>query len=67
MYRIPLFENTVGFNNETLAALQSSLSGELLRPGDLGYDEARLAWNRKVVQRPAMILVAKTARDIVWG
>jgi len=67
MYRTPLFENTVGFNNETLAALQSSLSGELLRPGDLGYDEACLAWNRKVVQRPAMILVAKTARDIVLG
>ena len=34
-------------------------------PGDPGYEEARLAWNRKVEQRPRLIVVAKSAQDVI--
>jgi FAD/FMN-containing dehydrogenase len=33
-------------------------------PGDPGYDEARLAWNRAVDQRPAAVAVPRTAHDV---
>jgi len=39
--------------------------GALLRPGDDGYDEARAAWNLNAQQRPARVVVAEGADDIV--
>jgi FAD/FMN-containing dehydrogenase len=57
-------ESSTEWNNETLAALQSILSGELLRPETPAYEEARLAWNRAVEHYPLLIVVAKTAQDI---
>ena len=33
-------------------------------PGDPGYDEARLAWNRAVDQRPAAVAVPRSAHDV---
>jgi len=65
MLRTPLFENSTELTDESLATLQSRLSGELLQPSDPGYDEARLAWNRKVEQHPRLIVVAKSAQDVV--
>jgi len=41
------------------------LQGDLFAPGDAGYDEARLAWNRATNQYPALILSAASAADIV--
>jgi hypothetical protein len=38
-----------------VAALQSGLRGELLRPSDTGYDEARTVWNEMIDKRPALI------------
>ncbi len=34
---------------------KSKLRGELLRPGDDGYDEARAIWNGMIDKRPALI------------
>lgn len=44
--------------------LQASIQGQVIIPDDPRYDEARLAWNRKVVQYPALIVAAKTVRDV---
>lgn len=49
----------------TLDTLRESLQGDLFAPGDAGYDEARLAWNRATNQYPALILSAASAADIV--
>ena len=50
---------------DRLKTLRSSLQGEVYAPGDAGYDEARLAWNRSVTQHPALIVRAMSAADIV--
>ena len=33
-------------------------------PGDLGYDQARQAWNLAVDERPAVVVEAETAADV---
>jgi len=48
-----------------LETLRDALQGDAFAPGDAGYDEARLAWNRVVDQRPALIVSAASAADIV--
>jgi FAD/FMN-containing dehydrogenase len=37
---------------------------ELLRAGEAGYDEARSAWNLAADQRPAAVVVARSAEDV---
>jgi hypothetical protein len=49
----------------TLENLQSRLQGTVLGPGDAHYDDARKAWNLAVDQRPAVIVLADSAADIV--
>lgn len=44
--------------------LQAQIEGQVITPEDAGYDEARLAWNRKVVQYPAVIVEAESAQDV---
>lgn len=44
--------------------LQAQIDGQVFAPGDEGYEEARLAWNRRVAQHPALIVVAATAQDV---
>lgn len=44
--------------------LRVTVQGKVFLPETPGYDEARLAWNRKVVQHPAGIVVAASAKDV---
>ena len=37
----------------------------ILRPGEVGYDEARQVWNAMVDRRPAMIVRCGDTRDVV--
>jgi len=55
---------TIGLMESTDQVLQASIQGQVITPDDPRYDEARLAWNRNVVQHPALIVVAKTAQDV---
>ncbi|HEY2600189.1 MAG TPA: FAD-binding oxidoreductase [Thermoleophilaceae bacterium] len=61
-------------NNSTLTAarvyadhesLRATVSGEVHAPGEPGYDETRSAFNLAVEQRPAVIVVAESAADVV--
>jgi FAD/FMN-containing dehydrogenase len=45
-------------------AFRSSISGEVLTPGDEGYDDARRVWNADVDRRPAVIARCRTAADV---
>lgn len=48
-------------------ALQARLQGELLRPGDGGYDAARMVFNAMIDRRPALIARCAVAADVVAG
>src|SRR3954471_21598947 len=49
----------------TVEALRERLSGEYVTPADANWDEARLAWNLAVDQRPAAVAIPETVEDIV--
>ena len=45
--------------------LQTGLSGEVLQPGNAGYDQARSLWNAMIDRRPALIARCTSAADVV--
>ena len=45
--------------------LGKKMSGPVLRPGDDGYDAARVVWNGMIDRRPALIAQCRTAADVV--
>ena len=45
-------------------ALEERLEGDLYRPDDDGWDEARTPWNLAVDQRPAAVVLAESAADV---
>ena len=48
----------------TLKEFEDGLHGELIRPGDAGYDEARAIWNGAHDARPALIARCADASDV---
>lgn len=46
-------------------ALKAHFRGDLLRPGDAGYDEARQVWNAMVDRKPALIARCVSPEDVV--
>src|SRR5207249_4490391 len=48
-----------------VAAFKASLRGELLRPGDPGYDDARKVWNGMIDKRPALIARCTGVADVM--
>src|SRR5215831_8460640 len=46
-------------------ALRAAIAGELFVRGDPGYDQARQAWNLAVDERPAVVVTAGSAADVV--
>ncbi|HKQ61197.1 MAG TPA: FAD-binding oxidoreductase [Candidatus Polarisedimenticolaceae bacterium] len=48
-----------------LDTLKSELRGELSLPGTAGYDEARTLWNAMIDKRPAAVVRAAAASDVV--
>jgi FAD/FMN-containing dehydrogenase len=48
-----------------LKELRANLRGELLRPGDEGYDAARLIWNGMFDKKPAVIARCSGTADVI--
>ena len=44
---------------------RSSLGGELIRPGDPDYDDARAVWNGMIDRRPALIARCTGTADVI--
>ncbi len=55
---------TVRVPHDELEGLKKNLSGELLMPGDSGYEEARRVWNGMIDRRPALIARCATSEDV---
>ena len=51
--------------HRTTETLRAAISGEVFVPGDLGYDQARQAWNLTADQRPSVVVFAESAGDVV--
>jgi FAD/FMN-containing dehydrogenase len=49
----------------TLGELAQALRGELIRPGDPDYDEARSIWNGAHDRKPALIVRCRGAADVL--
>src|SRR6478672_1223943 len=45
--------------------VRANLVGELVVPGDDGWDEARLAWHLAVDQRPAAVAIPEDVHDVI--
>jgi len=50
---------------EALGALRGGLRGSLCLPGEAGYDEARTLWNAMIDKRPAAVVRALGANDVI--
>jgi UDP-N-acetylenolpyruvoylglucosamine reductase len=53
-----------GAPTRAIDALEARLDGDLYRPEDEGWDEARTPWNLAVDQRPAAVVLAESAADV---
>ena len=56
---------TKTINAKGIENLRKRLQGPLLRPGEEGYDGARAAWDLNASQRPAVVVMAEGADDIL--
>ncbi len=52
-------------DEDAVERLDQSLTGELIRPTDEMYDEARKVWNGLIDKRPALIARCANAEDVV--
>src|SRR5262245_2593029 len=50
---------------EAVDGLRGALRGALCLPGDAGYDEARTLWNAMIDRKPAAIVRAAGASDVI--
>ena len=48
-----------------METLRTAVTGDVFTPGEVGYDEARRAWNLTTDERPAVVVVAESAADVV--
>ena len=55
----------VTLDDGTIEAFRTSLRGELLRPGDEGYDAARMVHNGMIDKHPALIARCAGATDVM--
>jgi hypothetical protein len=56
-----------GLAKETVQALRPHLRGELIQPGDAGYNEAREVYNAMIEKRPALIARCADVADVMAG
>jgi FAD/FMN-containing dehydrogenase len=52
-------------NDDAIAAFRASLRGELIEPGDAGYDAARKVYNAMIERRPRLIARCVDVADVM--
>jgi FAD/FMN-containing dehydrogenase len=52
-------------NQLTITNFQKKVTGDLLQPDDIGYEEARKIWNGMIDRRPALIVRCKNSNDVI--
>lgn len=52
-------------DQQALEEFSSTLHGPCIRPGDHGYEEARLVWNKGIDKRPAVIARCSGVADVI--
>ena len=57
--------NIATLTASAIEQFRQGLRGELLRPGESGYDSARKIWNAMIDKRPAMITRCAGAADVI--
>ena len=57
--------NSTSLSSGALDALRGGLRGGLSLPGEAGYDEARTIWNAMIDKRPAAVVRAVGASDVI--
>ena len=50
---------------EAVPQLGEGFKGEVIAPGDPGYDDARAVWNGSIDKRPALIVRPRGAADVI--
>jgi FAD/FMN-containing dehydrogenase len=58
-------EHAPAIDDSALGSLQAEFRGELIRPGDDGYEAARQVWNGSVDRRPALVARCSGTADVV--
>ena len=54
----------IQLSEEIYSSLHRQFRGDLLRPGDIGYDDARIVWNGMVAREPGLIARCADASDV---
>jgi hypothetical protein len=54
-------------DESTIPVIRGRFEGDLLEPGDEGYDEARTVFNAMIDRRPRLIVRCTGAADVVAG
>jgi FAD/FMN-containing dehydrogenase len=60
-------EQLEGTSATVVRRLAARLQGQLLRPGDSGYDSARRVFNAMIDRHPALIIRCASVEDVVEG
>jgi hypothetical protein len=55
----------IRLDGPVLSALETSFRGQLVRPGDSGYDEHRKVWNGSIDRSPALIARCAGVADVI--
>ena len=55
----------IAINEAKITAFADTLHGELIRPGDETYNEARAVWNGMIDRYPALIARCTNTEDVV--
>ena len=56
---------TARLSATTIQTFKTRLRGDLLQPGEVGYDEARTIWNAMIDRRPALIARCAGVADVI--